>query len=70
MSNATAAKSLAYGTTQITPSTCIGIALEADGSFLALTLSASRTFATVRGAAQWLATRGYGPTGLRLAAAL
>jgi len=40
-----------------------GIALNADGTFTALTLSASRTFKTYRGAVAWLAARGYDANG-------
>jgi len=47
----------------------VGIAPEADGTYLALTATASRSFRTVKGAAAWLARRGYSPTGTRLAAA-
>lgn len=49
-------------------SSSTGIAPTDDGRFCALTATASRTFATVRGAAQWLAKRGYAPTGERLPA--
>lgn len=48
----------------------IGIDPQADGTFLALTVSASKPFRTVKGAAAWLAKRGYSPTGTRLAAAV
>ncbi len=47
----------------------VGIAPEADGTYLALTATASRSFRTVKGAAAWLARRGYSPTGTRLASA-
>mgnify|MGYP000031034108 CR=1 FL=1 len=46
----------------------IGIDARHDGSFCALTLSQSKTFKTAAGAARWLAARGYGPNGQRLAA--
>ena len=45
------------------------IAAPSEGTFCALTRTESKTFRTVRGAAQWLARRGYSPTGTRLAAA-
>jgi hypothetical protein len=62
MSNATKT-----GTTQIDDSTSVGIVPQGDGTFLALGLASSKTFRTVKGAAAWLAKRGYGPTGARLA---
>lgn len=37
----------------------VGIFLDNDGEFLALTYSASKNFKTEKGAAKWLATRGY-----------
>ena len=55
------------GTTMIDDSLCAGIAPQTDGTFLALTPLASKPFRSVKGAAAWLARRGYGPTGARLA---
>mgnify|MGYP003418019609 FL=1 len=46
-------------------SASIGIVPEGDG-FLALTMVASKTFKTFKGAAKWLAARGYAPNGARL----
>lgn len=43
----------------------IGVEVTSDG-FLALTLSQSKTFKSLRGAVAWLARRGYSPTGERL----
>jgi hypothetical protein len=37
-----------------------------NGGFLALTLSASKTFKTYAGAVKWLASRGYNANGSRL----
>lgn len=37
----------------------IGVFAQADGTFLALTLSASKTFKTRSGAERWLAARGF-----------
>jgi hypothetical protein len=56
------------GTTMIDDSLCAGIAPQADGTFLALTPLASKPFRSAKGATAWLARRGYGPTGTRLAA--
>jgi len=36
-----------------------GIIAQRNGTFLALTLSASKTFKTLAGAKRWLASRGY-----------
>jgi hypothetical protein len=47
-------------------SASIGIFAERDGTFLALTLSSSRTFKTRLGAERWLAKIGYAPNGSRL----
>ena len=43
----------------------IGIT-ETTGGFLALTLSASKTFKTRKGAEKWLAARGYKADGSRV----
>lgn len=44
----------------------IGVVPQADGTFLALTLTASKSFKSAKGAAAWLTKRGYSPTGARL----
>lgn len=44
----------------------IGV-VKSEGEFLALTLTASRTFKTYRAAVAWLASRGYTPCGCRVA---
>lgn len=44
-----------------------GVSPQADGTFLALTLTASKEFRTRRGAEAWLKRRGIGPDGERLA---
>ena len=46
-------------------SATIGV-VEVPGGFLALTLSSSKTFKTMRGAVAWLAVRGYKANGARL----
>lgn len=43
-----------------------GIIRENDGTYTALTFSASRNFKTERGAARWLAARGIAPNGERI----
>jgi hypothetical protein len=43
-----------------------GIAATSEGTYTALTRTESKTFRTVKGAAAWLARRGYSPTGTRL----
>ena len=45
-----------------------GINALPDGTFLALTLTASKTFKTPNGAAKWLGARGYNPNGTRKSA--
>ena len=46
-------------------SASVGIVPE-GGGFLALTMTASKIFKTYKGAAKWLAARGYAPNGSRL----
>jgi hypothetical protein len=41
----------------------VGINAESDGTFTALTLTASKNFKTERGAEKWLAKRGYDKNG-------
>jgi len=48
-------------------SASIGIFAERDGTYLALTLSSSRTFKTHIGAERWLARMGYQANGKRVA---
>ena len=45
--------------------TSIGIVSD-NGEYLALTLTASKTFKTYKGAAKWLAARGYNADGSRI----
>ncbi len=45
--------------------TSIGIAKH-NGEFIALTLTASKTFKTYKGAVRWLAKRGYNAKGERI----
>ena len=42
-----------------------GIIPQPDGTFLALTLTQSKTLKTRKGAEKWLAQRGYNPDGTR-----
>lgn len=42
-----------------------GIDENSDGTYTALTLSASKTFKTLKGATKWLAARGYKANGER-----
>jgi hypothetical protein len=46
----------------------IGVERNNDGTFTALTLTASKTFKTEDGAARWLAARGYNANGSRAVA--
>ena len=68
MSNA-ATQSAPFGLTPCDDNASTGIAATEEGTFCALTRTESKTFRTVKGAAAWLARRGYSPTGTRLAAA-
>lgn len=47
-------------------SAAIGVFPQADGTFDAMTLSASRNFKTRAGAVRWLAGRGFAPNGTKL----
>ena len=57
----------ALTTLDATSTASAGIAPQTDGTFLALTLTASKSFKTAKGAASWLAARGYAPNGTKLA---
>lgn len=44
----------------------IGVFTQTDGTFTAMTMSASKSFKTRKGAEQWLARRGFTPNGKRM----
>lgn len=67
MKNATTTDGLTTATDHCNETVSAGIVAEADGTFLAMTLSASKGFKTRAGAVRWLAARGYKADGGKVA---
>lgn len=67
MKNATTTDGLTSATDHCNETVSAGIVAEAGGTFLAMTLSASKSLKTRAGAVRWLAARGYRADGSKAA---